>query len=81
MAIRLNDDAGTQIIEHQGLMGFSETKFPRNPCMFNPSLGRSTGSAIVTTDKDYISVRFCDAGGEGEYGTDQRKQPGDEDHR
>ena len=57
LAVNLNSDAISQIIDHQGLLSFRKPLFPRRTGKLDRRKRRSTGSAVMTGNDDV--VRFC----------------------
>ena len=62
LAVRLNDDAAAQVVHHEHLMGFRQTKFPRNAGVLDAGDRRRAGTAAVTGDQNDVRMRLGDAG-------------------
>src|SRR5579884_763615 len=65
--IDTNFDALTQSVAHQHLLRLRQATFPGHTSMLDRLQGRGTGTAIVSTDKHIIGMRFRYSGGDGAY--------------
>ena len=63
LTVRLHADATTQTVQHQGLLGFSQTDFPRGSAMFDGRPRRSACAAVVTGDHHVIGLALGNACG------------------
>ena len=64
LAVGFHGDAAAQIIEHQGLVRFRQTQFPRQTGMLDARLRRSAGAAVMAADQHDIGVAFGHARGD-----------------
>ena len=58
LAVGFQNDAAAKVVQDQSLVRFSQTKFPWNTCVFDASLRRGAGPAIITADEHHIGMRF-----------------------
>ena len=56
LTVGLDDDAATEIVGHQHLMGFRQTQFPGNSGMLDTGQGRRAGTATITGNQDDIGM-------------------------
>ncbi len=62
LAIGFDRDAASQIVEHQRLVCFRETQFPRHARMLDAGQRGSASAAIVSADQHDICSRFDHSG-------------------
>ena len=58
LAVGLQADTSAQVVQQQGLVGFGDPEFKRQPSMFDRALWAGPSPAIITADDDIISVGF-----------------------
>ena len=73
LAVGLHADAATQAVQHQGLLGFGQTDFPRATAMLDGRPWRSAGTTIVASDHHVVGLALGNAGSDGAH-TDFRHQ-------
>src|ERR1051326_5413734 len=61
LAICLDRDATSKVVQHECLVGFGEAKFPWRSGMLDTREGRRASASVVAADEDYISMRFGNA--------------------
>ena len=65
LAVGLDDDAGAEVVEDEGLVGLGEAEFPRQAGVLDGGLGRSARAAVEAGDEDDVRVRLGHARGDG----------------
>ncbi len=65
LAVGLDDDAGAEVVEDEGLVGLGEAEFPRQAGMLDGGLRRGARAAVEAGDQDDVRVRLGHAGGDG----------------
>ena len=65
LPICFNNDPVTQVVEHQGLVGFGQAKFPGQAGVFDAADRRSACAAVIAADQDHVRMRFGHTGGDG----------------
>ena len=58
LTVGFDGDAAAQIIQQERLVGFGDTEFPRQACIFDGGLWGGARTAIVPTDQDHVCVTF-----------------------
>jgi hypothetical protein len=62
LTVSLDDDTSSEIIQYQGLMSFSQAKFPRKTSILDTSPSGGTGTTIVAGNQDMIGLGLSDTG-------------------
>ena len=65
LTVGFDDDAGAEVIEDEGLVGFGEAEFPWQASVLDGGLGRSARAAVEARDEDDVRMRLGDTGGDG----------------
>ena len=62
LTVDLDADTRTQAVQHQGLLGFGQTEFPRRTGVLDGGLRRSARTAVEAGDHDVIGLGLGDTG-------------------
>ena len=62
LAVRLDDDAVAQVVQHKRLMRLRQSELPRHARMTDRTDRRSACSAVIAADEDDVRVPFGNAG-------------------
>ena len=63
LGVSLNDNAGTQTVLNQSLMGFCNAQLPRQTGIVNRALRRCTGTAVIAGNQDDLCAALGNACG------------------
>ena len=58
LAVGLHGDAAPEAVGHQHLLCLCDAQLPREPGMFDGSLGRIAGAAVMSTYQNHVGVPF-----------------------
>ncbi|KAI3478074.1 hypothetical protein L1887_60005 [Cichorium endivia] len=64
LAVGLDGDAATEVVEDERLMGLCETELPRQTGVLDAGPSRGTGTTVVTGDEDVVGLSLGDTGGD-----------------
>lgn len=64
LAVSLNNDASTKIVEYECLVSFCQTEFPGETSVLDASPARRACTTVVTRDQDVVSFGFCNTSGD-----------------
>ena len=62
LTVGFHRDSAAQIVEHQGLVSFGQTQFPRQAGVLDAGLRRCAGAAVMAADQHDIGMAFGHAG-------------------
>ena len=60
LAVGLDSDTSSEIVEDKGLVGLGETKLPRQTSVLDTGPSRGTGTTVVAGDEDMVGLSLRD---------------------